>query len=194
MFKKRDYTEGAILSVRDLHTSFFTVSGEVKAVNGVSFDVESGKVLGIVGESGSGKSVTAYSIMQILTFPGRVVGGEIIFKGKNLLELDKKEMRKVRGDQISMIFQDPMTSLNPTKTIENQIGEAIKLHTERRGKEMCIRDRLNVRHLHRVGADFLRHGQAFTGRTDVVGGRDVFGQGRDVLQAHLHITGEARCV
>ncbi|HHT43929.1 MAG TPA: ABC transporter ATP-binding protein [Fastidiosipila sp.] len=139
MFKKRDYTEGAILSVRDLHTSFFTVSGEVKAVNGVSFDVESGKVLGIVGESGSGKSVTAYSIMQILTFPGRVVGGEIIFKGKNLLELDKKEMRKVRGDQISMIFQDPMTSLNPTKTIENQIGEAIKLHTERRGKEVTAR-------------------------------------------------------
>lgn len=128
-----------ILSVRNLRTSFFTQNGEVKAVNGVSFDLKSGKVLGIVGESGSGKSVTAYSIMQILSFPGRIVGGEVIYRGRNLVGLPEKEVRKIRGADISIIFQDPMTSLNPRHTIGRQIGEAIKLHTDRRGQALWDR-------------------------------------------------------
>ena len=121
----------SLLEVKDLHTSFFTTSGEVKAVNGVSFNLERGKVLGIVGESGSGKSVTAYSIMQILTHPGRIVSGSIKFEGRELVGLTDDEMRKIRGDRISIIFQDPMTSLNPTFTIGNQLREAIMLHTNR---------------------------------------------------------------
>ena len=120
-----------LLQVKDLHTSFFTDSGEVRAVNGVSFDLEKGKVLGIVGESGSGKSVTAYSILQILTDPGRVVGGEVLFKGENVLEYSKNQLRAFRGNKVSIIFQDPMTSLNPVYTIGNQICEAILLHTDR---------------------------------------------------------------
>ncbi len=125
-----------LLQVKNLHTSFFTDSGEVKAVNGISFDLPHGKILGIVGESGSGKSVTAYSIMQILQFPGRVIEGEVLLDGTDLLKLSKKEMQKIRGDKISMIFQDPMTSLNPVFTIGNQIGEAIKLHTDLRGSDV----------------------------------------------------------
>ncbi len=128
-----------ILQVKNLSTSFFTDAGEVKAVNNVSFNLEKGKVLGIVGESGSGKSVTAYSIMRILTFPGRVTGGEINLGGKDLLKLSDKEMRNYRGRNISMIFQDPMTSLNPVYTIGNQMDEAIRLHTKREGK--AIRER-----------------------------------------------------
>ena len=128
-----------ILEVKNLNTSFFTEAGEVKAVNGVSFDLAKGRVLGIVGESGSGKSVTAYSIMQILTYPGKVTGGEIIFKGKDLLKLSDKAMRDYRGKNISMIFQDPMTSLNPVYTIGNQLDEGIRLHTNRKGRE--IRER-----------------------------------------------------
>ncbi|MFA5586873.1 MAG: ABC transporter ATP-binding protein [Saccharofermentanales bacterium] len=125
-----------ILEVRNLSTSFFTDAGEVKAVNGISFELEKGKVLGIVGESGSGKSVTAYSIMQILSFPGRVTGGEILFKGTDLLKLPDKKMREFRGESISIIFQDPMTSLNPVYTIGNQLDEAIRLHTNRKGAEI----------------------------------------------------------
>jgi len=125
----------SLLEVKDLHTSFFTPSGEVKAVNGVSFNLERGKVLGIVGESGSGKSVTAYSIMQILTHPGRIVSGSIRFNGEELVGKTDDEMRKIRGDRISIIFQDPMTSLNPTFTIGNQLCEAIMLHTNRNRQE-----------------------------------------------------------
>ncbi len=128
-----------LLAVRDLHTSFFTDAGEVKAVDGVSFTLERGKVLGIVGESGSGKSVTAYSIMQILAPTGKIVSGSIRFDGKELVGLDEKEMRKVRGNRISIIFQDPMTSLNPTYTIGHQLEEAIVLHTNRDGKEAKAR-------------------------------------------------------
>lgn len=120
-----------LLSVKDLQTSFFTSSGEVKAVNGVSFNLEEGKVLGIVGESGSGKSVTAYSILQILTNPGRIVNGSIKLKGNELVGCSKEDMQKIRGNQISIIFQDPMTSLNPVFTIGNQLMEAILLHTNR---------------------------------------------------------------
>ena len=129
----------ALLEVRDLRTSFFTPAGEVKAVNGVSFNLDSGKVLGIVGESGSGKSVTAYSILQILTHPGRIVGGSIKFKGQELVGRPDSEMRKIRGNRISIIFQDPMTSLNPVYTVGNQLVEAIKLHTGRNGAQ--ARDR-----------------------------------------------------
>ena len=121
----------AMLEIRDLHTSFFTKAGEVKAVNGVSFSLDSGKVLGIVGESGSGKSVTAYSILQILTPPGRIVSGSIRFQGKELVGASESEMRKIRGNKISIIFQDPMTSLNPVYTIGNQLEEVIRLHTGR---------------------------------------------------------------
>ena len=121
----------ALLKVRDLRTSFFTDAGEVRAVNGVSFNLERGKVLGIVGESGSGKSVTAYSIMQILAATGKIVGGSIKLDGQELVGAGEKVMKDVRGNRISIIFQDPMTSLNPTYTIGHQLMEAILLHTSR---------------------------------------------------------------
>ena len=121
----------ALLKVRDLRTSFFTDAGEVRAVNGVSFNLERSKVLGIVGESGSGKSVTAYSIMQILAATGKIVGGSIKLDGQELVGAGEKVMKDVRGNRISIIFQDPMTSLNPTYTIGHQLMEAILLHTKR---------------------------------------------------------------
>ncbi len=121
----------ALLEVKDLHTSFFTDAGEVKAVNGVSFNLDHGKVLGIVGESGSGKSVTAYSVMQILASTGKIVGGSIKLDGQELVGAGEKVMKTVRGNKVSIIFQDPMTSLNPTYTIGHQLMEAIVLHTDR---------------------------------------------------------------
>lgn len=124
-----------ILQVNNLSTSFFTDAGEVKAVNGISFNLERGKVLGIVGESGSGKSVTAYSIMRILSSPGEIVSGEILFENKDIAKYSKNQMRSFRGTKISIIFQDPMTSLNPVYTIGNQIEEAILLHTDRNHRE-----------------------------------------------------------
>ncbi len=126
----------ALLEVRNLQTSFFTDSGEVRAVNGVSFNLDHGKVLGIVGESGSGKSVTAYSVMQILA-PTAVIkeGSSIKFDGEELVGKSEKAMRHIRGGKISIIFQDPMTSLNPTYTIGHQLIEAILLHTKRTKKE-----------------------------------------------------------
>ncbi|MGN1016374.1 MAG: ABC transporter ATP-binding protein [Faecousia sp.] len=125
----------ALLEVNDLHTSFFTPAGEVKAVNGVSFYLDHGKVLGIVGESGSGKSVTAYSIMQILAETGKIVSGSVKFDGQELVGIGEAGMKKIRGNKISIIFQDPMTSLNPTYTIGHQLMEAIRLHTNRNKKE-----------------------------------------------------------
>ncbi len=124
-----------LLEVNDLHTSFFTDAGEVKAVNGISFNLDRGKVLGIVGESGSGKSVTAYSIMQILAGTGKIVSGSIKLDGKELVGAGEKVMKTVRGNKVSIIFQDPMTSLNPTYTIGKQLMEAILLHTDRNRKE-----------------------------------------------------------
>ena len=121
----------ALLEVRDLHTSFFTDAGEVRAVNGVSFNLERGKVLGIVGESGSGKSVTAYSIMQILASTGKIVSGSIKLDCQELVGAGESVMKNVRGNKVSIIFQDPMTSLNPTYTIGHQLMEAILLHTDR---------------------------------------------------------------
>ena len=125
----------ALLEVKDLHTSFFTPAGEVKAVNGVSFFLEKGKVLGIVGESGSGKSVTAYSIMQILEKTGKIVSGSVKVNGQELVGAGEKVMKTIRGNKISIIFQDPMTSLNPTYTIGHQLMEAILLHTGRNRKQ-----------------------------------------------------------
>ena len=125
----------AMLEVKDLRTSFYTPAGEVKAVNGVSFNLDHGKVLGIVGESGSGKSVTAYSVMQILEKTGKIVSGSIKFNGQELVGAGEKEMKKIRGNKISIIFQDPMTSLNPTYTIGRQLMEAILLHTNRNKKQ-----------------------------------------------------------
>ena len=124
-----------ILSVVDLNTSFRTDRGEVMAVNGVSFNLDRGKILGIVGESGSGKSVTAYSIMQILEKNGSIKKGQVLYKGQDITKFSEKQMREFRGKCCSIIFQDPMTSLNPVFTIGNQLKEAIELHTERKGKE-----------------------------------------------------------
>ena len=126
----------ALLEVRNLQTSFFTDAGEVRAVNGVSFNLERGKVLGIVGESGSGKSVTAYSIMQILASTAVIKkGSSIKLDGKELVDAGEKVMKTVRGNKVSIIFQDPMTSLNPTYTIGHQLMEAIMLHTPRNRKQ-----------------------------------------------------------
>ena len=125
----------ALLEVNDLHTSFFTDAGEVPAVNGVSFTLDRGKVLGIVGESGSGKSVTAYSIMQILAGTGKIVSGSVKFNGEELVDSGEKKMKEIRGNKISIIFQDPMTSLNPTYTVGHQLIEAITLHTNRDKKQ-----------------------------------------------------------
>ncbi|MBR2748471.1 MAG: ABC transporter ATP-binding protein [Firmicutes bacterium] len=125
----------ALLEVKDLRTSFFTAAGEVKAVNGISFSLDRHKVLGIVGESGSGKSVTAYSIMQILDPNGKIVGGSVKLDGQELVGAGEKVMKTVRGNKISIIFQDPMTSLNPTYTVGHQLIEAITLHTDRDKKQ-----------------------------------------------------------
>lgn len=125
-----------ILEVKNLRTSFRTDEGEVTAVEDVSFDVYKGKTLGIVGESGCGKSVTSLSIMRLIPNPpGRIVGGQILYQGKDLLKLSPAEMRRIRGNEISMIFQEPMTSLNPVFTIGNQISEAIDLHQDLSKKE-----------------------------------------------------------
>ena len=128
-----------LLSVRDLHTYFTTDNGTVKAVNGVSFNLDSGKVLGIVGESGSGKSVTAYSVMQILAENGRVEHGEVLFKGENIVDWPESKMRNFRGRCCSIIFQDPMTSLNPVFTVGNQLMEGIILHTNKSREEAKAR-------------------------------------------------------
>ncbi len=131
---------GNLIEIRDLQTSFFTGDGELRAVDGVSFTIEEGRTMGLVGESGCGKSVTALSTMQLIPrSAGRIVGGEIRYRGENLLDFDEARMRRVRGNEISMIFQEPMTSLNPVFTVGAQIEEAIVLHQrlskrEARGK------------------------------------------------------------
>jgi oligopeptide transport system ATP-binding protein len=118
-----------LLEVRDLKTAFYTQDGVVQAVNGISYTLREGEALGLVGESGCGKSVSALSIMRLIpTPPGRIVGGEVLFEGRDLLKLSDEGIRKVRGNRIAMIFQDPMTSLNPVLTIGRQITEALELH------------------------------------------------------------------
>lgn len=121
-------TTDFVLKVNDLQTSFFTEKMEVKAVDGVTFAIPKGKTVGLVGESGSGKSISSLSILRLIKEPGKIVGGEILFNGKNLLDFTEEQMRKIRGNEISMIFQEPMTSLNPTLTIGQQIGEVYKVH------------------------------------------------------------------
>src|SRR5436309_3606901 len=117
-----------LLEVRDLRTSFFLEGGEARAVDGVSFALDAGRVLGLVGESGCGKSVTALSLMRLVPPPGRIVGGEVRLDGRDLLGLPEREMRAVRGAGLAMIFQEPMTSLNPVFTVGSQIAEAVRLH------------------------------------------------------------------
>nr|WP_144557363.1 ABC transporter ATP-binding protein [Shouchella miscanthi] len=124
-----------ILEVQDLRTSFFTKEMEVKAVDGVTFSVEKGKTIGIVGESGSGKSITSLSILNLLSSPGKIVDGKILFKGEDLTKKSSAQMRKVRGNEISMIFQEPMTSLNPTFTVGRQISESYQIHQKLSKKE-----------------------------------------------------------
>jgi oligopeptide/dipeptide ABC transporter ATP-binding protein len=119
-----------LVDVKDLKTYFFTDDGVVEAVDGVSFTIKRGEVLGLVGESGCGKSVASLSIMRLIDKPGKIVGGEVIFKGEDLLKKTEEEIRKIRGSEIAMIFQEPMTSLNPVFTIGNQIIEAILLHQD----------------------------------------------------------------
>ena len=124
-----------LLEVRDLRTYFYTQEGTVKAVDGVTYSVEEGETLGLVGESGCGKSVSALSILRLIPQPpGKIVSGEIIFQGRDLLKLDEEEMRKIRGNEIAMVFQEPMTSLNPVLTIGRQMTEAIELHLGIKGK------------------------------------------------------------
>jgi oligopeptide/dipeptide ABC transporter ATP-binding protein len=117
-----------ILDVNDLRVWFSTKKGQLKAVDGVSFNVRKGEVVGIIGESGSGKTVTALSLLQLVPFPGRVVSGSIKFRDIDILSLDKTEIQNIRGNKISMIFQDPMTSLNPSMTVGRQVGESYVLH------------------------------------------------------------------
>lgn len=125
-----------ILEVKNLKTYFYTDDGIVKAVDGVSFDLKKGETLGIVGETGCGKSVTALSILRLIPQPiGRIIGGEIIFEGRDLLKLGQKDLQNLRGNKISMIFQDPMTSLNPVYTVGNQVMEALVVHRKLKKEE-----------------------------------------------------------
>ena len=128
-----------LLDIKNERLSFFTPAGEVKALNNVSFSMKQGEVLGIVGESGSGKSVTAYSLMGLTAYPGKLIGGEIRFNGHEVEKMTEKEFRKMRGEEVSIIFQDPMTSLNPVYTIGNQIVEMVRLHTNKDKKEAYAR-------------------------------------------------------
>ena len=121
---------GAMLQVRDLAISFFNKSGEIQAVRGISYDLDRGEVLGIVGESGSGKSVSSHGILRLTPDNGVVKSGQILFEGRDILKMNKKEIQKLRGDRISMIFQDPMTALDPLFTIEYQLDEALRKHTD----------------------------------------------------------------
>ena len=124
-----------LVDIEHERLSFFTPAGEVKALDDVSFYVNEGEVLGVVGESGSGKSVTSYSLMGLIANPGKIIGGDLYFNGYHINEMSEKEMRKIRGNEVSIIFQDPMTSLNPVYTIGNQIMEVILLHTNKNKKE-----------------------------------------------------------
>ena len=123
-----------LVDIQEERLSFFTPAGEVKALNNVTLQMKEGEVLGIVGESGSGKSVTAYSIMGLTAQNGKIVGGSVEFNGHKIHEMSEKELRKIRGNEVSIIFQDPMTSLNPVWTVGNQIAEAVSLHTDKKGR------------------------------------------------------------
>lgn len=130
-----------LVEIENERLSFFTPAGEVKALNDVSIRLKEGEVLGIVGESGSGKSVTAYSLMGLTAHPGRLIGGTLDFNGHRINDMTEKEMRRIRGNEVAIIFQDPMTSLNPVYTIGNQIEEVLLLHTDKKKKEAHERAR-----------------------------------------------------
>jgi oligopeptide transport system ATP-binding protein len=145
----QDSYNNKVLEVKDLKTYFYTDAGVVKAVDGVSFDLKKGETLGIVGETGSGKSVTALSILRLIPEPpGKIISGSILFNGNDMLKLDRKELQNYRGNRISMIFQDPMTSLNPVYTIGNQIMESVIIHRKLK-KEAALKEA--VRLLETVG-------------------------------------------
>ena len=132
---------GYLVNIEHERLSFFTPAGEVKALNDVSIHIDEGEVLGVVGESGSGKSVTAYSLMGLTPYPGRLLGGTLDFNGHRINDMTEKEMRRIRGNEVSIIFQDPMTSLNPVYTIGNQLTEAIRLHTDKNRRQARERAR-----------------------------------------------------
>ncbi|MHB8066173.1 MAG: ABC transporter ATP-binding protein, partial [Ruminiclostridium sp.] len=128
-----------LIQVKNLHTYFYTDAGIVRAVNGVSFEIKQGQTVGIVGESGCGKSVMSLSMMRLIQDPGRIVEGEILFKGQDLIKFTKSEMRKTNGNRISMIFQEPMTSLNPVFTVGDQIAESLILHENLSKKQAKVK-------------------------------------------------------
>ncbi len=130
-----------LVNIQHEKLSFFTPAGEVKALNDVTIQMKEGEVLGIVGESGSGKSVTAYSIMGLTAYNGKIMGGTVEFNGRRIDQMSERELRKIRGKEVSIIFQDPMTSLNPVYTIGNQIEEVIRLHTDKKGAQIHQRAR-----------------------------------------------------
>jgi oligopeptide transport system ATP-binding protein len=136
-----------LLAVKNLHVSFFTHAGEVKAVDGISYSLNAGEVMGIVGESGSGKSVEAYSLMGLIEPPGRIIGGSVEFEEKNILALSQKELRAIRGNRISMIFQNPMESLNPVYTIGSQLTSVLREHTKDLGGVKVKADEARARAL-----------------------------------------------
>ena len=139
----------SLLEVKDLQTHFFTMDGVVKAVDGVSYDLEEGETLGLVGESGCGKSVSALSLMRLIPDPpGKIVNGEVLLEGEDILKIDMDDMRNIRGAKMSMVFQEPMTSLNPVLTIERQLTETLQLH-KGMGKGESRREGVNL--LFRVG-------------------------------------------
>jgi oligopeptide/dipeptide ABC transporter ATP-binding protein len=151
-----------MLQIVNVSTHFHTRAGVVKAVDGVSLKISAGETLAVVGESGSGKSVLALSIMQLVPPPGQIVSGEILFGGQNLLDLDPEAMRHLRGRRIAMIFQDPMTSLNPVYTVGDQIAEAVRLHRGLSRKQACVKavemmDRVRIPDPARRAADYPHH-------------------------------------
>ncbi|MBI2886400.1 MAG: ABC transporter ATP-binding protein, partial [Chloroflexi bacterium] len=141
---------GTLLDVRNLKTQFFTQEGVVRAVDGVSYDIQEGETLGLVGESGCGKSVSALSLMRLIPDPpGKIIEGEVIFEGRDILKIDEDEMRSIRGNRMAMIFQEPMTSLNPAYTIGNQLEEALLRHArvsrqEARERAVYLLDRVGI--------------------------------------------------
>ena len=146
--------EGKLLEVKDLRVSFFTPAGEVKAVGGISYDLDHGEVMGIVGESGSGKSQEAYSIMGLLQSPGKVVGGSITFEGRDVLAFSEEEMTQFRGSEVAMIFQNPMTCLNPVYTVGDQLIEALKAHDKSISREAAAKRAMEMLEL--VGINNVR--------------------------------------
>lgn len=170
-----------ILQIEDLHTHFFTDRGEIPAVDGVNLYVNPGEVLGVVGESGCGKSVTSLSVLKLIPQPpGKIVGGSIFFKGRDIVPLKEREMRSIRGNAISMIFQEPMTSLNPLYTIGQQIGEAVRLHKGLSKKEARAHtiDMLKKGRHSKAGSDYRRVSPSVV-RGDAPAGDDRHG---DFLQ------------